>query len=292
MYELNNIIGNSYYIQSPAKVGLVKLGADEVCLIDSGSDKEAGRKIRQVLDANKWKLTAIYNTHSNADHIGGNSYLQRQTGCKIFAKGVECDFTRHPILEPCFLYGGFPPKELKHKSIMAKESDAQYLTEDCLPDGLEMISLPGHFMDMVGFRTADDVVYLADCLFSKETIEKYKISFIFDVKAFLETLETVKTMSAKMFVPSHGEVTENICDLAQFNIDNVWQIGDKIVDIVKEPMIFEDILQRIFEAFDLNMTIEQYALVGSTVKSYMSWLKEEGKIDCLVSDNRLLWERV
>ena len=69
MYELVQVSERCYYIQSPAKIGLVKLGDTEVCLIDSGNDKEAGRKVRQILDKNGWKLTAIYNTHSNADHI-------------------------------------------------------------------------------------------------------------------------------------------------------------------------------------------------------------------------------
>ena len=85
MYELIQAKGSSYYIESPAKVGLVRLNDTEVCLIDSGSDKDAGRKVRQHLDANGWKLAAIYNTHSNADHIGGNQYLQKQTGCPIYA---------------------------------------------------------------------------------------------------------------------------------------------------------------------------------------------------------------
>ena len=67
MYELTQVAGNSYYIQSPAKIGLVRLNDTDVCLIDSGNDKEAGRKVRQILDANGWHLTAIYNTHSNAD---------------------------------------------------------------------------------------------------------------------------------------------------------------------------------------------------------------------------------
>ena len=31
--------------------------------------------------------------HSNADHIGGNQYLQKQTGCKIFSRGIEAAFT-------------------------------------------------------------------------------------------------------------------------------------------------------------------------------------------------------
>ena len=76
MYELIPLSDNSYYIQSPAKIGLVKLNERDVCLIDSGNDKDAGRKIRQILEANAWNLRAIYNTHANADHIGGNKYLQ------------------------------------------------------------------------------------------------------------------------------------------------------------------------------------------------------------------------
>ena len=43
MYELNQVGKNSYYIQSPAKIGLFKLSETEICLIDSGSDKDSGR---------------------------------------------------------------------------------------------------------------------------------------------------------------------------------------------------------------------------------------------------------
>ena len=155
MYELIQISEQSYYIQSPAKIGLVKLNEEEVCLIDSGNDKDAGRKLRKILDANGWTLKAIYNTHSNADHIGGNKYLQAQTGCRVYAPGIECDFTRHPILEPAFLYGGYPCKDLRHKFLLAQESGAEELTETVLPEGVEIIKLPGHFFDMVGFRTPD-----------------------------------------------------------------------------------------------------------------------------------------
>ena len=66
MFELNQITDRTYYIQSPAKIGLVLLDGGEVCLIDSVNDKDAGRKLRQILDKNGWKLRAIYNTHSNA----------------------------------------------------------------------------------------------------------------------------------------------------------------------------------------------------------------------------------
>jgi len=291
VYELIQISEQSYYIQSPAKIGLVKLNEQDVCLIDSGNDKDAGRKVRQLLAANGWRLTAIYNTHSNADHIGGNKYLQGQTGCKVYVPGIDCAFTRHPVLEPSFLYGGYPCKELRHKFLMAQESDAQELTQECLPKGFETIPLPGHFFDMVGFRTTDDVVYLADCLSSRETLDKYQIGFLYDVAAYLKTLEMVKSLQAKMFIPAHAAASENVTALAQYNIDKVLEIADKIISICQEPLCFETILQKLFTDYGLTMNFEQYVLVGSTVRSYLAWLKDTGRLGSLFENNMLLWQR-
>ena len=292
MYELIQASERSYYIQSPAKIGLVRLDETGVCLIDSGSDKDAGRKVRQILDARGWRLAAIYNTHSNADHIGGNRYLQNQTGCKIYAPGIDCAFTRHPVLEPSFLYGGYPCKDLRHKFLLAQESGAEYLTEDCLPEGWESIPLPGHFFDMVGYRTPDGVVYLADCLSSRETLEKYQIGFLYDAAAYLDTLERVKAMEARLFVPAHAEAAEDVSALAQYNIDKVLEIADRIAALCREPLCFEEVLQRLFTDYGLTMNFEQYVLVGSTVRSYLSWMRDGGRLEPLFENNRLLWRAV
>ena len=292
MYELVQVSDTSYYVQSPAKIGIVKLSDTEVCLIDSGSDKDAGRKVRQILDSNNWKLTAIYNTHSNADHIGGNQYLQKQTGCKIYAPGMECAFTRHPVLEPSFLYGGYPVKELRHKFLMAQESSAEVLTDDVLPAGFSAIPLPGHFFDMVGFRTADDVVYLADCLSSKETLDKYQIGFIYDVGAYLATLEMVKTLEARMFVPAHAPASQDVAELAQYNLDKVHEIAGHILERCSQPLCFEKLLQTLFDDYSLTMNFQQYVLVGSTVRSYLSWLKDTGRVEAYFEGNLLLWKQV
>ncbi|MBR6766489.1 MAG: MBL fold metallo-hydrolase [Clostridia bacterium] len=291
MYELIHVSGGSYYIQSPAKIGLVKLNDTEVCLIDSGNDKDAGKKVKKLQDANRWKLKIINNTQSNADQIGGNRYLQEQTGCNIYAPGIECDFTRHPVLEPAFLFGGNPPRELKHKFLMAQESNAEYLTPEVLPEGFEIIPLSGHFFDMVGLRTPDDVVYLADCLSSRETLEKYRVGFIYDIGAYLDTLEKAKGMRAKAFVPAHAPETEDIAELAQYNIDAVKEIAGDIRELCAEPVCFERLLKAVFDKYGMKMSFEQYALVGSTVKSYLTWLKNEGKVEARFEDNMLLWEK-
>ena len=292
MYELVQVTNNTYYIQSPAKIGLYRLSDTDVCLIDSGSDKEAGRKIRQILEQNDWTLKAIYTTHSNADHIGGNKYLQDHTGCQIFAPGIEQAFSSYTILEPSFLYGGYPMKDLRHKFLLAQESEAELLSKISLPEGFEMLPLPGHFFDMVGYRTPDNVVFLADCLSSRKTLDKYGLPFIYDVKSYIETLAKVSSMEARLFVPSHAEACESIAELAQYNIMKTQEASELIVSICNEAISFENILQKLFYHYNLTMDMVQYALVGSTVRSYLSYLKDCGRLSTEFSDNLLLWKRI
>lgn len=291
MYELIQVGPKSYYINAPVKMGFYLTEGNQAYLIDSGNDKDAGRKVRQLLEKQGWTLKAILNTHSNADHIGGNKYLQKQTGCAIYAPGIDCAFTRHPLLEPSFLYGGFPPKDLRHKFLMAQESPAEYLTDRVLPEGLKSIPLPGHFFDMVGFETDDGVIYLADCLSSKETLEKYQIGVIYDVEAYLNTLEMVKGLQAKCFVPAHAEATEHIAPLAQYNIDKTHEVAEKILTLCQEAIGFEALLQKLFDAYNLTMDFSQYVLVGSTVRSYLAWLKDKGELTVDFSTRMPLWSR-
>lgn len=197
MYELIQINENDYYVNCPAKIGIVKISDNEVVLIDSGNDKDAGKKVLRILEANNWKLHAIYNTHSHADHIGGNKFIQDRTGCKVYAKGMEAVYTSNPILEPIGLYAGLPMKDLKHKFLMAQPSLAEELTEAALPAGMKLLPLPGHCPDMVGFLTKDGTAYIADCISSAETLEKYGIGYMWDPATARKTLEYVKTIEAK-----------------------------------------------------------------------------------------------
>lgn len=291
MYELVQVGEQSYYIQSPAKIGIYRQTHTDVYLIDSGNDKDAGRRIRKILEERGWRLKGILNTHSNADHIGGNHYLQQQYGCPVFAHGIEASFTRAPLLEPAFLYGGYPFGDLRHKFLMAAPSDAVEFSHPQFPSEVEVIPLPGHFFDMVGFRTPDDSLFLADCLNSEAALEKYQLSFLYDVDAYLDTLDRVASMRANIFVPSHAEAVRDIAPLARLNQAKVHAVAGHILELCQTPIMFEALLQRLFSDYRLTMTYEQYVLIGSTVRSYLSWLKDCGRMGCRIENNCLLWTR-
>ncbi len=286
--ELIKVGEKTYYIKNPTNIGIYKIDDENVYLIDTGNDKDAGKKILKIVEEQGWKVKGIISTHSNADHIGGNKVIQDRVGCDIYAYNIEKSFSEYPILESSFLYGGYPFKDIRNKFLLAKESKVKKL-ESNLPEGLEYFELKGHFFDMIGIKTSDNVYFLADSLFSEETITKYHLFFIYDVKEFLNTLEKLKDLKGSLYIPSHCEATDNILNLINLNKDKIQEISDKIYDICKTEVTFEEILKRIFDDYNLIMNANQYVLIGSTIRSYLSYLYDEGKITYQFKGNKMLW---
>lgn len=290
MYELIKCGKQSYYIDCPVKIGVFDTGSG-VYLIDAGGDKDAGRRVSRILDGQGWKLLGILVTHSNADHIGGCQYLQKQTGCKVFAPGIEAQFTRTPILEPSFLYGGYPPKALRHKFLLAQGCDCLDVTDASFPGEVKALPLPGHFFDQCGYLLPDGTAFIADCLSSEEALAKYGFPFVYDVQAYLDTLEALPGIGAKMYVPAHAPACEDIAPLASINRSRIEQLGELVLRLCTEPRTFEEMLKLVFDDFALELNFQQYALVGSTLKSFLSWHLDAGRAEAEFVENRLLWRK-
>ncbi len=106
-----------------------------------------------------------------------------------------------------------------------------------------------------------------------------------DVAAYLDTLEKIKELNAKLFVPAHTPAAKDIKEL----VDQVHTIAHMIVELCETPLCFENLLSKVFDHFGLQTNFEQYVLVGSTVRSYLSWLKDQNKIDAFFDGNNLYW---
>ena len=290
MYELIQVAENTFCIESPSKIGIFRESEHEVYLIDSGNDKDAAKKILKHLEQHQWHLKAVLLTHSNADHSGGARYLRERTSCPVYASDAECDFIRHPALESSFLYGGFPCKFLRNKFLMAPACEAEPLSKASLPPGMETLDLPGHFFGMTGFRTPDGVWFLADCMGGEHILDKYHIFFMYDVAEYLNTLDRIEELSGNCFIPSHAPILETPIPLARQNREKVHEVLNLLTELCREPLQFEEILKRVFDHYALHLDFNQYVLVGSTIRSCLSYLCDTESLSAEFKGNRLLWK--
>lgn len=286
--ELTKLGEKTYCIQNPTNIGIYKLDDNKICLIDTGNDKESGRKILKIINEQNWQVECIINTHSNADHVGGNKFIQDRTNCKILSSKKETAIINNPELEPALLYGAMPLNELNNKFLLAKESDCQVIDNN-LPEGLEYFTLKGHFIDMIGIKTSDNIYFLGDSIFSEETINKYHIFFIYDVEKYLQTLDFLETLNGTFYIPSHVKPLTDLKELIKLNKNKIIEICNAILNACQNPITTEEIIKKIFDTYNLEININQYALLGSTIKSYLTYLNNQNRVEYFFKDNLLYW---
>lgn len=288
---LTHLAGDTWLVPSPANVGIVVTDG-RATLIDSGNDEDAGRRLLKLIEAQGWELELIVNTHSNADHVGGNAFLQKRTGCRIAATAIEAAFVEQPWLEPTVLYGGYPMRALRNKFLQAKPSRVtDVIAEEGPVPGsrLSTIALPGHFLGMVGVRTPDDVLFAADSLFSEKIIAKYPLFFLYDVEAHLATLDRLDATPAALYVPSHAEPAGDIGGLVAANRARVLETVELVADACSSGAAFEDVLAAVCDRCAISLDANQYVLVGSTVRSVLSYLVGRGRLAMEFGEGRLAW---
>lgn len=272
---------------------VVEDGRGGALLVDTGLDDSHARGLLRALAGAGLTPTAILNTHSHADHHGGNRLiLGRFPGLEVFAPPLEAAIITHPVLEPLSLWGAWPPRELQTKFLLAPASPAQAVGTGPLRLGgvdVELLAVPGHAAEMVAVR-AGDVLYAADALFGPAALAKHPLTFCADSArqkasaAWLGTLPGVRVV-----LPGHGDPTPDLPGLVAANLAAYARITRAVLEAVGEgEATVDDLLARV--CLRLGVTMQGAGAVvlnRAVVSAHLTELLGAGAAKLAVEAGRL-----
>ena len=286
-------------------IGIIE-NENTIILIDSGLNRDNAIFIDKIIQENfNKKIGTIINTHSNADHAGGNKYFFEKYNCKILTTKKESAFLENPYLESAIIWGGHPFDKIRTSYFECESSTVtDFINEDSIIElntkaKISFVSLPGHFIDMIGISILDSdnkkTIFLGDSIFGAQMIQKYSISYMMKISEFINTLEKISKIKSNFYVPSHSTIITSQAEiqrLAQMNKNEIIKIQNFILELCKTPIQNDDILAKVFETYHIRTTASQIALVGSTIKNHLIDLYTKGKINMLCENGRLFWQNI
>ena len=146
---------------------------------------------------------------------------------------------------------------------------------------------------MIGILCEDNnkkVLFASDGIFGRKNIGKYWIPFLYDVKEFKNSLDTISSLNADFCIPGHGEPTSQIEETVELNKIAIISNEQCILEALKyKEQTQEDILKYVADKNEINLHIAQYMLIGCTIKAYLTFLYNEGKISYHIKENKMYW---
>ena len=283
-----------YYLPGAVNCALVVNGGEAV-LVDTGGDKDYGRALRKVCEALAVNPVAVLNTHSHADHYGGNDYLLRQFEMPVYAPAFEAGILQNPYLEPVYLFNGAKPlPELLSKWLLAKPSKVDVVLE---PERLELVGLPFEILDTSGHAhrhvsvRVGDVLVAADALFGGAVLDKYPLPFGQDIGEQIKSAQGLTEVGARVLLPGHGEPTENISDLVAHNVAAFGRAA-AAVEAACLGVSTEEVLKEVCKTLGIEMLdLPRFYLNRCVVTAYLSYLRDEGQVEVQLQDNKLTWQK-
>ncbi|WP_019587423.1 MBL fold metallo-hydrolase [Deinococcus apachensis] len=263
-------------------------------LVDTGLDDSHARKLLRALEGMRLTPTAILNTHSHADHHGGNAFLlKRLPGLEVYAPPLEAAIIGEPILEPLSLFGARPPRDLQTKFLLAPASPARPL-----PDlgvvrlggvEVELLDVAGHAMQMVAVRVGA-VLYAADAFFGPDALSKHPLTFCADSRLQKEAAARLGTLTGvRLVLPGHGGPTEDLAGLVAANLVAYERTTRAVLEAVRAGAApVDELLARVCTALGVEMTNAGAVVLNrAVVSAHLTELQEVGAVELRVEGNRL-----
>ncbi len=208
-------------------------GEKEIVIIDAQNRSDQADLMLELMKLNGLgheNVKHIIITHSDADHVGGLSYLRHLTGAEIIAHTEEAKKIEKPVQAGGYAAARTGPFE-PCKVDLKVQKDMSFEVGDL---SLQLILTPGH-------TTGSMCVYHGDTksLFSGDAVvgsgAPYRVPFVrLDPDVMLESLSKLNRLEVEWLLPGHGGVIHGGNQKILEAIDELRRMPSRILNLLRE----------------------------------------------------------
>ena len=271
-----------WLLPGSVNMGLVDCGAGLVA-IDTGLDKQAGKRLLRAAAELKLPLIAIINTHAHADHYGGNRTVLAESAATVYAPAGEAAVMRRPLFAA-----------LQNKFLLADPTivDVEFTPGDALDIGdvtFGTVSLPGHAHQQAGILV-EGVLFAADAYFDVEVVNKHGIPYLVDHAATVTSARKVVETAADWYIPGHGQATQHASPAVHHLLTRLEAVFEQVVRAA-DGCGLDAVLATVCRRFELRPSAPgSHLLLRTPVAACLTRAIEEGTVAVVLQDGEMLFQ--
>ena len=293
---LEHVKGQTYCIVTGySRLPVYKLNETDVIMIDSGLPRE-WEGIESCLDKEKLFVKAVITSHYHPDHVGNHLKLRRKYGAKLYLS----PFAANAKAEPMNMLGGMV-------GITTYRQVQRHFGESFAPDFLidwnapsleaegvvfQILQLPGHCPEHMGFITPDNVGYVADTVLSKNIIEHLRSTFTTCVELELTSKEKLTELTCDKYIVAHNAVCDSIRELAIQNREHMLERLRLLEEIAEEYMDLDTLVARFLTVTNnVPDSVRKIAGTRHNLTPLIDYLMDTGRFTARAKDGFVQYKK-
>jgi len=249
---LEPVKGNTYCIVTGyARIPLYKLDEHNAILLDCGLPRD-WEGIRSCLEEAGLRVSAVLISHGHVDHDGNVVSMRGHFGARSYMSMFAATVYAEPENRVNSILGMSTYRQIAH---LMPETMRPYVILDWRQSSVtvegvpfDILQLPGHCPEHMGFITPDNVAYLGDTILSEKLITALRLPFCTCLEPDLRSKEQVAELCCDRYILAHSEVRDEIRQLAIKNRDCMLEKAAMVESLAEDYISMEGMVRKMLES--------------------------------------------
>ncbi len=272
-----------------SRIPVFHLGDGRIIMIDSGLAVPDRQGILDLLERKHLNVAGILTSHAHIDHTGNHKVIQEKYGAKIWMTWFDAAVSSGPMNMKAYMYSCSYHEVQGYAGSMYCRADCLIGPDDTYVDAegarFEILRLPGHAPEHIGFVTPDGVAYLADALMTDDVLRSVHIPYVTCCELDLETKEYAGTLGYDCYIIAHNGVCADVRSLAEENMEYLREDIETVAGLIDHPMSMEEIIAKACPAMRVHAdSVYKIDVAELSIRVFVEHLRDTGRLEAVAQD--------